>query len=149
MTSSRYLSLYLTVFVWFLPEKSSSRQSAFQWVRIVPLFSPTFFCIDTKRNSFSLCSQRERNNFKGPLPEMRIWTILLITSDLKWCIHLSISLFLYLSISVKSHLQVHWRCIIHKQPRIRKLSVKNVSCWTWDQGPQNHYCFIPIFTTVD
>ena len=33
----------------FLPEKSSSRQSAFQWVRIVPLFSPTSFCIHTKR----------------------------------------------------------------------------------------------------
>ena len=28
----------------FLLEKSSSRQSTFQWVRIVPLFSPTSFC---------------------------------------------------------------------------------------------------------
>ena len=27
-------------------------------------------------------------------PEMRIWSILLIKSDLKWCIHLSRSLFL-------------------------------------------------------
>ena len=44
-----------------LPEKSSSRQSAFQWVRIVHLFSPTSFCIHTKRISYSLCSQRERN----------------------------------------------------------------------------------------
>ena len=32
------------LFSWFLPEKSSSIQSAFQWVRIVPLFSPTSFC---------------------------------------------------------------------------------------------------------
>ena len=46
---------------WFLPEKSSSRQSAFQWVRIVPLFSPTSFCIHTKRISYNLCSLRERN----------------------------------------------------------------------------------------
>ena len=37
------------------------RQSAFQWVRIVPRFSPTSFCIHTKRISYSLCSQRERN----------------------------------------------------------------------------------------
>ena len=44
-----------------LPEKSSSRQSAFQWVRIVPLSSPTSFFIHTKRISYSLCSQRERN----------------------------------------------------------------------------------------
>ena len=33
----------------FLPEKSSSRQLAFQWVRIVPFFTPTSFCINTKR----------------------------------------------------------------------------------------------------
>ena len=51
----------MTIFSWFLPEKSSSRQSAFQWVRIVPLFSPTSFCIHTKRISYNLCSLRERN----------------------------------------------------------------------------------------
>ena len=45
----------------FLPKKSSSRQSAFQWVRTVPRFSPTSFCIHTKRISYNLCSQRERN----------------------------------------------------------------------------------------
>ena len=32
---------------------------------------------------------------EGSVPEMRIWSILLIQSDLKWCIHLSRSLFLY------------------------------------------------------
>ena len=32
---------------------------------------------------------------KGSLPEMRIWSILLIKSELKWCKHLSRSLFLY------------------------------------------------------
>ena len=32
---------------------------------------------------------------EGSVPEMRIWSILLIISDLKWCIHLSRSLFLY------------------------------------------------------
>ena len=31
---------------------------------------------------------------EGSVPEMRIWSILLIKSDLKWCIHLSKSLFL-------------------------------------------------------
>ena len=34
---------------------------------------------------------------EGSLPEMRIWSILLIKSDLKWCIHLSRSLFSYWS----------------------------------------------------
>ena len=32
---------------------------------------------------------------EGSVPEMRIWSILLIKSDLKWCIHLNRSLFLY------------------------------------------------------
>ena len=32
---------------------------------------------------------------EGSLPEMRIWSTLLNESDLKWCIHLSRSLFLY------------------------------------------------------
>ena len=34
---------------------------------------------------------------EGSVPEMRIWSILLIKSDLKWCKHLSRSLFLYIS----------------------------------------------------
>ena len=33
---------------------------------------------------------------EGSIPEMRIWSILLIESNLKWCIHLSRSLFLYI-----------------------------------------------------
>ena len=45
-----------------MPEKSSSRQSAFQWVGIRPRFSPTSFCIHTKRISYSLRSQRERKH---------------------------------------------------------------------------------------
>ena len=55
------------------------------------------------------------------------------------------------SISVQSHLQVHRWCIVHKQPRIRKLSGPDVSCWTWDQGHnrEHHFCFLPRFTTVD
>ena len=32
---------------------------------------------------------------EGSLPEMHIWSILLIKSDLKWCLHLSRSLFSY------------------------------------------------------
>ena len=32
---------------------------------------------------------------EGSLPEMRIWSILLIISDLKWCIHPSRSLFIF------------------------------------------------------
>ena len=36
-----------------------------------------------------------RTTEEGSVPEMRIWSILLFESDLKWCIHLSRSLFLY------------------------------------------------------
>ena len=32
---------------------------------------------------------------EGSVTELRIWSILLIKSDLKWCMHLSTSLFLY------------------------------------------------------
>ena len=38
---------------------------------------------------------------KGSVPEMRIWSILLIKSNLRWCIRLSRSLFLYLPRSIK------------------------------------------------
>ena len=37
----------------------------------------------------------DRITDEGSVPEMRIWSILLIKSDLKWCIHLSRSLYLY------------------------------------------------------
>ena len=37
-----------------------------------------------------------RINDQGSVPEMRIWSILLIKSDIKWCIHLGRSLFLYI-----------------------------------------------------
>ena len=36
-----------------------------------------------------------RTTDEGSVPEMRIWSILLIKSDLKWCIHLGRSLFSY------------------------------------------------------
>ena len=55
------------------------------------------------------------------------------------------------SISVQSHLQVHRWCIVHKQPRIRKLSWPDVSCWTWNQGHHryHYFCFLPKFISVD
>ena len=39
---------------------------------------------------------------EGSVPEMRIWSILKIKSDLKWCIHLSRSLFSYFSLTFNS-----------------------------------------------
>ena len=41
----------------------------------------------------------QRITDEGSVPEMRIWSILWIKSVLKWCIHLSGSLFLYLYVS--------------------------------------------------
>ena len=40
---------------------------------------------------------------EGSLPEMRIWSILLIKSELKWCIHLSSSLFLIFQLLGECH----------------------------------------------
>ena len=40
------------------------------------------------------------------LPEMRIWSILFIKSDSKWCIHLRRSLFLYLNCMIHFDLAV-------------------------------------------
>ena len=53
--------------------------------------------------------------------------------------------------SVQFYLQIHRRCIVHNQLRIRKLSGPDVSCWTWDQGHLREYyfCFLHRFTTVD
>ena len=51
-----------------------------------------------------------KDHWWGTVPEMRIWSILLIHSDLKWCIHLSRSLFLYIK------QQRQWdrtRCLVH------------------------------------
>ena len=42
---------------------------------------------------------------EGSIPEMRIWSILFIKSDIKWCIHLSRSPFLYL-------LKIEISCIV-------------------------------------
>ena len=54
------------------------------------------------------------------------------------------------SISVQSHLQVHRWCIVHKQPRIRKLPGPDSSCWTWDQGHhrEHHFCFLSKFISA-
>ena len=46
-------------------------------------------------NNLSKCTAN-RQSYDGSVPEMRIWPILLIKSDLKLCIHLSRSTFLYL-----------------------------------------------------
>ena len=52
------------------------------------------------------------------------------------------------SISVQPHLQVHRWWIVHKQPRIRKLSEPGVSCWTWNQRHhrEHNFCFLSRFT---
>ena len=80
------------------------------------------------------------------LPEMRIWSILLIWSNLKWCIHLSISLFLYLYTSLPHDLikekvlsLVKWcfnresktyLCTSDKAGFITKKKYDSYKCWT-------------------
>ena len=55
------------------------------------------YCPFSNRHCDLLKHHKIKSSFtdEGSVPEMRIWSILLIKSDLKWCIHLSISLFLY------------------------------------------------------
>ena len=43
---------------------------------------------------------------EGSIPEMRIWSISLIVSDLKWCIHISISLLCPSSVCLSVRLSV-------------------------------------------
>ena len=56
-------------------------------------------CPYNNRRLKKLCDNTEtlprRFTDEGSVPEMRIWSIVLIKSDLKWCIHHSRSLFLY------------------------------------------------------
>ena len=49
---------------------------------------------------------------EGSVPEMRKWSILLIKSDLKWCIHLSRSLFLYSTCIIKIK-TINWYRLIY------------------------------------
>ena len=55
-------------------------------------------------NNSSKCNTN-RQSYEGSVPEMRIWPILLIKFDLKWCIHLSSSrsLFYIYNSSVLKH----------------------------------------------
>ena len=39
---------------------------------------------------FCFLLPRNYNVFSGLVPEMRMWSILIIKSDLKWCIHLTV-----------------------------------------------------------
>ena len=73
---------------------------------------------------------------EGSVPEMRIWSILLIKSDLKWCIHLSRSLFLYLfarkttSTSLSRNLDsIHFLGILHNTWYM-------LESWKWKVVPQ-------------
>ena len=45
----------------------------------------------------------QRITDEGSVPEMRIWSILLILSDLKWCLHLSKSLFFVFQLLGECH----------------------------------------------
>ena len=67
------------------------------WVYYTIPFGFSFF-----RHFFLALFFNFYNNFlwlritdEGLVPEMSIWSILLIQSNLKWCIHLSRSLYLY------------------------------------------------------
>ena len=55
------------------------------------------------------------------------------------------------SISVQFYVQVHRWLIVHKQPILWKLSGPQVTYWAWVKrhDREQHFCFLPRFTTVD
>ena len=62
----------------------------------VALVEVSFACFDTfvaSLYNFVIYFIWLRITDEGLVPEMRIWSILLIKSDIKWCIHLSRGLF--------------------------------------------------------
>ena len=61
---------------------------------VPPICTLDFYSRPQMNNSSNWNANRQ--SYEGSVPEMRIWPILLIKFDLKWCIHLSRSLFLYL-----------------------------------------------------
>ena len=56
---------------------------------------------------------------EGSVPEMRIWSISLIKSDLKWCIHLSRSIFLCLNELI---FHLHWNMCPKSKNATNKMS---------------------------
>ena len=52
---------------------------------------------------FEITSMAKDHWWRSQYPIMRIWSILLIKSDLKWCIHLNRSLFLYFNLLGECH----------------------------------------------
>ena len=64
------------------------------------------------------------NTYINIVPEMRIWSILLIKSDSKWCIHLSRSLFLYSKHYVGVGSFSRGETILHRQKS------ENVAIWS-------------------
>ena len=74
----------------FLLRKSSINYMSYS-IRVIPLMGNLLHHFQPFVNYFVWL----RITDEGSVPEMRIWSILLIKSDLKWCIHVSRSLFLY------------------------------------------------------
>ena len=58
--------------------------------------------ISLKAKSLNLYQRLKLLTDEGSVPKMRIWSILLIQSDLRWCIHLSRSLF-YIITDLNTH----------------------------------------------
>ena len=76
------------------PQKTNKRKSRRRWILL-------YKCLSVFRYTKSLLSDKRSIAFKTSwfeyytIERLRIWSILLIKSDLKWSIHLSRSLFLY------------------------------------------------------
>ena len=67
---------------------------------------------------------------EGSVPEMRIWSILLIKSDLKWCIYLSRSLFLYSWNNISLSVLTYW-CIVLNAERSKRPILGNKILKSW------------------
>ena len=73
---------------------------------------------------------RLRITDEGSLPEMRIWSIFLIKSDSKWCIHLSRSLYLYYNLlSYWKHVHTYQKQLVTKIYWVRNFLKASDACF--------------------
>ena len=79
--------------------------------------------------------------FRPPFWDLLMLGLLRPNSSNLPCLHSTFHLEYPLVLSRFYYLHVYRWCIVHKQPRIRKLSRPDVSCWTWDQGHHREHHF--------
>ena len=117
------------------------------WVNYTIPFGFNIIC--NLRTYFSNCWNEVvflRITDEGSVPEIRLWFILLIKSDLKWCIHLSRSLFYIVKASEQKILVLlfdSWKCLYCKENGMHsnKVSMKYQFCCLFLNFKDNQFLY--------